>query len=195
MAPLPVLPLSGNAEADALLARDPLALLIGMLLDQQVPMERAFFAPFELSRRLGGELDAARLARTDPEELAAIFASKPALHRFPAAMAQRVQALCSHIVARYGGDAAAVWNDAPDGATLLERVRALPGFGDEKARIFVALLGKRLGVRPPGWEAAAGRFGEPGVYASVADIDGPEALERVREHKRALKVAAKSLRR
>jgi uncharacterized HhH-GPD family protein len=193
--PAPVLPLSGDAEADALLARDPLALLLGMLLDQQIPMERAFSAPLALSRRLGRDLDADYLARMDPEELAAVFASKPALHRFPAAMARRVQALCEHLVARYGGDAGAVWRDAPDGSTLLERVRALPGFGDEKARILVALLGKRFGVRPPGWEAAAGRFGEPGAYASVADIDGPEALERVREHKRALKAAAKSLRR
>ncbi|HWC09602.1 MAG TPA: HhH-GPD-type base excision DNA repair protein [Acidimicrobiales bacterium] len=184
------LPLTGDPEADALLADDPLALLIGMLLDQQVPMEKAFRGPYDLRERLGGRLDAADIAAADPDELAAAFARRPALHRFPGSMAARTQDLCRHLVEHHGGRAEAVWADAPDGRDLLARVRALPGFGEQKARIFVALLAKRLGVTPPGWEEAAGSYGRPGWF-SVADVDGPEALARVREHKRAVKAEAK----
>jgi uncharacterized HhH-GPD family protein len=186
----PALPFTGDPAADELLASEPLALLLGMLLDQQVPMERAFHSPFDLKQRLGGSLDAATVAQADPEELAAAFAAPPAHHRFPGSMAARAQALCQLLVERYGGDAAAVWDSAVDGEELLANLRELPGFGEQKARIFVALLAKRLGVRPPGWQEAAGVYGGEG-YRSVADIDGPDALLRVREHKRAMKAAAK----
>ena len=184
------LPLTGDDAADALLVEDPLALLIGMLLDQQVPMEKAFRGPYDLKERLGGRLDAADVAAADPEELAAVFARRPALHRFPGSMAARTQDLCRHLVDRYGGRAEAVWTEATDGGDLFARVRALPGFGEQKARIFVALLAKRLGVTPPGWEGAAGPYGRRGWF-SVADVDGPDALARVREHKRAMKAEAK----
>ena len=185
------LPLTGDPEADALLVDDPLALLIGMLLDQQVPMEKAFRGPYDLKERLGGHLDAAEIAAADPDELAAAFAQRPALHRFPGSMAARTQDLCRHLVEHYGGRAEAVWTGAEDGQDLFGRVRALPGFGEQKARIFVALLAKRMGVRPPGWEDVAGPYGRPGWF-SAADIDGPDALVRVREYKRASKAAAKA---
>ncbi|MCU1490159.1 MAG: hypothetical protein JWM85_1564 [Acidimicrobiaceae bacterium] len=185
--------LAGEQAADQLLENDPFALLIGMVLDQQVPLERAFSAPLALRERLGGELSVRGVAAIDPEQLAAAFSAKPALHRFPGAMAERVQRLAQLLEERFDGDAAAVWTSASDGTELLANVRSLPGFGEQKARIFVALLGKRLGVRPSGWERAAGSFGEPGSFASVADIDSPEALARVREHKRQMKLAAKAL--
>jgi uncharacterized HhH-GPD family protein len=185
--------LTGDPAADRLLEDDPFALLVGMVLDQQVPMERAFSAPKELRERLGGRLDAGQVAAMAPDDLAAAFSAKPALHRFPAAMAERVQAVAKLLVERYGGDAAAVWTTAADGAELLANLRSLPGFGEQKAKIFLALLGKRLGVRPPGWERAAGPYGEKGSFVSVADIDGVEALNRVREHKRQMKAAAKSV--
>lgn len=183
----------GDAEADALLETDAFALLIGMLLDQQVPMERAFSAPLALRARLGGTLDVATVLATDPERLRQAFAQKPALHRFPAAMADRTASLARVIEDRFGGDPAAVWTGAADGADLLRRVRQLPGFGEQKARIFIALLGKRLGITVPGWERAAGAFGEPGVFRSVADIDSPDALQRVRAHKADVKAATKQL--
>jgi uncharacterized HhH-GPD family protein len=186
------LPLSGDPVADRLLEKDPLALLIGMVLDQQIPLERAFRSPLELQERMGGKLDVAEIAGTDPDELTRLFAQPPALHRFPGSMAKRVQELCAHVLERYGGDPARVWKDAEDGRQLLANVRALPGFGDQKARIFMALLGKRLGVRPEGWAEAAGAYGEAGTFLSVADIDGPEALARVREHKREMKARAKA---
>jgi uncharacterized HhH-GPD family protein len=185
------LALSQDAEADKLISEDPLALLIGMVLDQQIPLERAFKAPFDLRQRLGRDLDAAELAAMDPDRLSGIFGIRPALHRFPSANAKRVQALCQLVVDEYGGNAAAIWETAPDGATLLKRVRALPGFGEQKARIFIGLLGKQLGVRPPGWETAAGRFGQPGTYLSVADIVDTASLGRVRAYKAELKAAAK----
>jgi uncharacterized HhH-GPD family protein len=184
--------LSQNPEADRLLSEDPLALLIGMVLDQQVPLERAFSSPLDLKNRLGGRLDAEEIAGMDPDKLAEVFMARPALHRFPAANAKRVQELCRIIVGEYGGRAAGVWEDAADGADLLRRVRALPGFGEQKARIFVGLLGKQLGVQPPGWEDAAGRFGAPDTYFSVADIVDAESLTRVRAYKAQLKAAAKS---
>ncbi len=184
--------LSGDPEADALLTEDPLALLIGMVLDQQVPLEKAFRSPFDLRQRLGGVLDAATVAAIDPEELAALFSTRPALHRFPKSMAARVQELCARIVDSYGGDAAAVWTIAATGQELFDNVKALPGFGDQKARIFVALLGKQLDVRPPGWEKAAGPFGEKGSFRSVADIRSPETLAKVRRYKQDMKARAKA---
>ena len=184
--------LTGDKEADALLSKDPLALLIGMVLDQQIPLERAFWAPAELARRLGKPLDAAEIAAADPEEFAELFKARPALHRFPGAMAGRVQAVCAIVADEYGGKAAALWGKVPDGTTLIERLTALPGFGKQKARIFAALLGKQLGVQPEGWRAATSPFGEPGSYVSVADITGPESLAKVRAYKQSLKAKAKS---
>jgi uncharacterized HhH-GPD family protein len=184
--------LSGDEAADQLLSTDPLALLVGMVLDQQIPLERAFKSPFDLQQRLGGRLDAGRLASMDPEELAAVFSETPALHRFPKSMAGRVQDLCTLIVDSYGGDAAGIWTSAATGQELLANVKALPGFGEQKARIFIALLGKQLGVRPPGWEKVASPFGETGSFRSVADIDSPEALTKVRQYKQQMKAKAKA---
>jgi uncharacterized HhH-GPD family protein len=179
-------------EANELLSRNALALLIAMLLDQQVPLERAFSAPRDLVRRLGHEPTAEELADFDPEALAAVFSERPALHRFPKAMAARTQVLAQLVVAEYGGDAAALWTTASSGAELLERVSALPGFGEVKAKIFVALLGKQLGVRPAGWREAAGYFGDDDSYVSVADITDDESLGKVRSYKQSLKAAAKA---
>jgi len=179
-------------EANELLSRNALALLIAMLLDQQVPLERAFSAPRDLVRRLGHEPTADELAEFDPEGLAAVFSERPALHRFPKAMAARTQELARLIVADYDGDAASLWTTASSGAELLKRVSALPGFGEAKARIFVALLGKQLGVRPTGWREAAGPVGDEGSYLSVADIVDGESLGKVRSYKQALKAAAKA---
>ena len=187
-AEVPDLHLTGDPEADALLSRHPLALLTGMLLDQQIPMEKAFRGPYVLAERLG-DLDAARLA--EHPDLAAVMATPPAVHRFPGSMAGRVQALCRTLVESYGGDAERVWADAADGAELLRRLRGLPGFGEQKARVFVALLGKQYGVQPPGWREAAGPYGEDGVLRSVADVTGRESLQAVRAYKQAVKRAAR----
>ena len=184
--------LSGDPEADAFLSEDPLALLIGMVLDQQVPLERAFSSPRDLRDRLGGQLDAGAIAAIDPAELAEVFSQRPALHRFPASNAGRVQQLCQIIVSDYDRDAARVWEGASSGTELLRRVRALPGFGDQKAKIFVALLGKQLGVRPAGWQEVSKPFGDKGTHYSVADITSKESLLRVRAHKAEIKAAAKS---
>jgi uncharacterized HhH-GPD family protein len=184
--------LSQDPDADRLLSDDPLALLIGMVLDQQVPLERAFAAPLLLSQRLGRPVDATYLAAMDPDALVEAFVARPALHRFPAANAKRVQQLSQLIVERYDGDPTGIWRDVPDGDELLRRIRELPGFGEQKARIFVGLLGKQLGVRPDGWEAAAGRFGLRGTYFSVADIVDQASLGRVRAYKQQLKAAAKA---
>ncbi len=162
-----------------------------MLLDQQVPMEWAFHAPYDLTQRLGGRLDCSQVAAMDEDELKSVFLAKPALHRYPASMAARTQDLCRQLVERYDGKAESVWKTAETGAELFARLRALPGFGEGKSRIFLALLAKRLGVKPPGWEDFAGDYARPG-YFSVADIDGPGALEKVREHKKAMKAAAKT---
>jgi uncharacterized HhH-GPD family protein len=189
---MPNLFLSGDPEADELLRRDPLALLCGMLLDQQIPMEKAFAGPWVLVERLGRDLDAADIADRDPVEFVALFARPPAIHRFPAAMAARVQQLCRVLVADYGGSAAAVWSAVEDGTELRRRLAALPGFGPQKAAIFLALLGKQLGVTPPGWQQAADGYGEPGTYRSVADITGPQSRDAVREAKRAAKAAKRS---
>jgi uncharacterized HhH-GPD family protein len=186
------LALAGDEVADTLLAEDPLALLIGMVLDQQIPLERAFKSPADLKERLGGTLDVGAVASMDPDELAAIFSVTPALHRFPGSMARRVQELCRVVIDNYGGDAAAVWTSAQDGTQLLANVKALPGFGEQKARIFVALLGKQFAVRPPGWQEASSPFGEPGSFRSVADIDSREALGKVRQYKQQMKADAKA---
>jgi uncharacterized HhH-GPD family protein len=186
------LALSGHPEADELLAKDPLALLIGMVLDQQVPLEWAFLGPFTLTQRLGHSLDAAALAAMDPDELTQAFAQRPALHRYPASMAKRVQELCRTLVDDYDGDAANVWRSAKSGDELRRRIEGLPGFGAQKSRIFVALLGKQLNVRPPGWIDAAGDYGQPGTYRSVADIVDPDSLARVRAYKQEKKAAAKA---
>jgi uncharacterized HhH-GPD family protein len=184
------MPITGNTDADQLLMSDPLALLIGMQLDQQVPMEWAFMGPYTLRNRLGGTLDAATIAAMAPEEVEARFREKPAMHRYPASMAKRTHALCQYLVEHYDGDAEAVWRTADSGAELKKRLRALPGYGEEKAKIFMAILAKRLGVRPPGWEAAAAPFSDT-TPRSVADVDSAESLERVREFKKAMKAKGK----
>jgi uncharacterized HhH-GPD family protein len=186
------LSLAQDAEADALLSRDPLALLIGMVLDQQIPLEWAFKGPLHMTQRLGRDLDAADIARRDPDELAKVFATPPAIHRFPGSMAGRVQQLCRVIADDYDGDAAAVWRGAKDGAELLKRIEALPGFGKQKAKIFVALLGKQLGVTAKGWREAAGEFGEAKAYRSIADIKDGKSLEKVRAYKKQMKADAKA---
>ncbi|WP_327709913.1 Fe-S cluster assembly protein HesB [Streptomyces sp. NBC_00464] len=180
-------------EADELLARSPLAALVGMLLDQQVPMEWAFSGPYALAQRMGGDdLDAHEIAAYDPEAFTELFTAKPALHRYPGSMAKRVQQLCQFLVAQYDGEASVVWTGATTGAELRRRLNALPGFGTQKAQIFLALLGKQFGVRPPGWQEAAGPYGEPGSHRSVADITGPESLAEVRAFKQEAKQAAKA---
>jgi uncharacterized HhH-GPD family protein len=179
--------ITGDPAADALLNTDGLALLIGMLLDQQVPMEWAFHGPASLKARLGW-LDAERLAAMTPDEVVAVFCAKPALHRYPAVMARRTHDLAVHVVEHYGGDATRIWRDADSGAELFARVRALPGYGQEKAQIFVAILAKRMGVAPPGWQEVAGVFADD-EPRSVADIDSPATLAKVREWKKAMKAA------
>ena len=189
----PDIHLAQRPEADALLGRSPLAALVGMLLDQQVPMEWAFKGPRTIADRLGAnDLDAHEIAAQEPEAFAALLSEKPAVHRFPGSMAQRVQQLCQFLVEEYGGDAEAVWADAATGKELLARLQALPGFGKQKAQIFLALLGKQYGVRPTGWREAAGPYGEQGSYRSAADITGPESLAKVRAHKQEMKAAAKA---
>ncbi len=187
----PDLHLSQHPPADALLSRSAFALLLGMLLDQQFPMEKAFAGPHLLAERLGtARLDPASLATVDPQELAVAMAGPPAVHRYHGSMAGRVQALAAHVVQEYDGDATRIWGAAEDGADLLARLKRLPGFGDQKARIFLALLAKQLGVRPRGWQEAAGDYALPG-HRSVADVLDAESLQRVREHKRAAKAAAR----
>ncbi|MFI1567535.1 HhH-GPD-type base excision DNA repair protein [Streptomyces sp. NPDC020490] len=185
--------LAQDPEADALLGRSPLAALVGMLLDQQVPMEWAFKGPRTIADRLGADdLDAHDIAVQDPEAFAALLAEKPAVHRYPGSMAKRVQELCQYLAEHYDGNAELVWKGVSDGRELLRRLQDLPGFGRQKAQIFLALLGKQLGVRPEGWQEAAGAYGEPGSFRSVADITGPESLAKVRAHKQEMKAAAKA---
>jgi uncharacterized HhH-GPD family protein len=179
--------ITGDADTDALLNRNGTALLIGMLLDQQVPMEWAFAGPATLHTRLG-HLDASRIAAMDVEQFVAVCCAKPAIHRFPAAMGRRIHELCSVLDGDYGGDGANVWAGVTSGEQLYRRLRDLPGYGDEKSRIFVAILGKSQGVEPDGWSDAAGKFGDD-VPRSVADVTGPETLAEVREWKRAQKAA------
>lgn len=183
--------MTGDPDADRLLDTDPFALLVGMLLDQQVPMETAFAGPARIAARMGG-LDPARVADADPEEFAALCATPPAVHRFPGSMAGRIQAVARAVVDDHGGDVTRLWTEGdPDGAEVLRRLRALPGFGDAKARIFLALLGKQRGVRPPGWREAAGEYGDD-VPRSIADVTDAASLARVRETKRAAKAAARA---
>jgi uncharacterized HhH-GPD family protein len=180
-----------DAAANELLSTNPLALLIGMTLDQQDKLEKAFNSPYVLAQRLGHVPTAEELASFDTDELVAIFAKPPALHRFPKSMAGRVQEVCRALVDRYDGDAANLWQDADSGAELVKRVASLPGFGKQKSQIFTALLGKQFGVRPPGWREAAGHYGEEGSFRSVADIVDGASLERVRTYKKEMKGAAK----
>ena len=183
--------ITGDTAADALLSDDPLARLIGMLLDQQIPMETAFIGPAKLKDRLG-RLDAAEIAAHDADKLVEVFKLSPAVHRFPGSMAGRVQALCEAVASEWGGEASAIWTRGnPDGAEVLARLKALPGFGEQKAKIFVALLGKQYGFTGAGWREAAGDYGNAGEWRSVADIVDPESLTKVREFKRAAKAAAK----
>ncbi|MFD5252917.1 HhH-GPD-type base excision DNA repair protein [Streptomyces bobili] len=185
--------LAQDPEADELLGRSPLAALVGMLLDQQVPMEWAFKGPRTIADRLGADdLDAHDIAARDPEAFTALLSEKPAVHRYPGSMAKRIQQLCQYLVEHYDGEASAVWDGVPTGTELLGRLEELPGFGKQKAQIFLALLGKQLGVRPQGWREAAGAYGEAKSFRSVADITGPESLVKVRAHKQEMKAAAKA---
>lgn len=190
---MPTLFLSGDEHADRLISDDPLALLIGMVLDQQITIEHAFRGPATLVERLGLDvpIDAGKVASASPERLAEAFSRRPAIHRYPAAMAARVQDLCRIVAEEHDGDAASIWKGARDGWELRRRIERLPGFGERKARIFVALCGKQLGVRPRGWQEASDPFGEPGAFLSVADIVDATSLEEVRRRKREAKRAAK----
>ncbi|MFD8132203.1 HhH-GPD-type base excision DNA repair protein [Streptomyces mirabilis] len=182
-----------DPEADALLSGSPLAALTGMLLDQQVPMEWAFKGPRTIALRMGADdLDAHEIAAYDPEKFAALLTAKPAVHRYPGSMAKRIQQLCQYLVEHYDGDAAKIWEGVKSGEELLRRLKELPGFGAQKAQIFLALLGKQFGVRPKGWREAAGAYGEPDSFRSVADITGPESLAKVRAHKQEMKAQAKA---
>lgn len=185
------IPITGDPDADQLLVDEPLALLIGMLLDQQVAMELAFKGPYRLRERLGTELDAASIASMDPDVLETVFKEKPALHRFPGSMAKRTQALCQMVVDDYDGDPAQPWLGAADGADALRRLQALPGYGAEKSKIFLAILGKRLGQAPEGWEAAAEPFSDD-EPRSVADVADQDSLLAVRNWKKAMKAKGKS---
>jgi uncharacterized HhH-GPD family protein len=183
--------LATTDEANELLRREPLAVLIGMLLDQQIPMEKAFTSPAVLKERMGGTLDAKAIAEADPAELEELFRRPPALHRFPAAMAKRVQSLARILVEEFDGRAENVWTGAESGAELARRVGRLPGFGEQKAKIFVALLGKQFDIRPPGWREAAGDYGSEGATRSVADVVDADSLQKVRAFKKQMKAAAK----
>jgi uncharacterized HhH-GPD family protein len=186
--PLPGIHITGDAHADQVLTDDPFALLVGMLLDQQYPMEHAFRGPAKILDRFG-TLEPATIAAADPEEFATMAATPPAIHRYGRSMAGRVQALSAIVVDTYGGRAERLWTEASSGADLLARVMALPGFGKQKAQIFVALLAKQLGVRPEGWEQAVGDYAEDG-YRSVADVTDAASLQKVRDYKKAKKAAA-----
>jgi uncharacterized HhH-GPD family protein len=176
---------TGDEAADRYLVAQPLALLIGFVLDQQITVQKAFSGPLDLQRRLGG-LDATAIAAMDPGELDAVFRQRPAIHRFPGNMARRVQELCAAIATTYGGDASRVWTEARDGADLERRLLALPGIGEMKAKTIIAVLGKRLGVRPPGWEAVAPD------HPTLGDVDSPEALATYQAGKRAHKAAVRA---
>ncbi|HJT95025.1 MAG TPA: HhH-GPD-type base excision DNA repair protein [Mycobacterium sp.] len=189
---MPTLQLVQDPEADALLESNPFALLVGMLLDQQYPMEAAFAGPKKIADRIGG-VDAREIADYDPEKFAALCSKTPAVHRFPGSMAKRIQALAQIVVDDYDGNAAALWTAGdPDGPEVLRRIKGLPGFGEQKAKIFLALLGKQYGVTPKGWREAAGDYGTAGSFMSVADVVDPGSLEKVRSFKKQAKAAAKA---
>jgi uncharacterized HhH-GPD family protein len=188
--PAPTLPVTGDPEADRLLVEDPLALLLGMLLDQQVPMEWAFTGPKTLQARLG-HLDASKIAAMDREAFVDVCREKPAIHRFPKSMGEWIHAVCAHLVEHHDGDAAQLWTGVADADELRKRLREVPGYGEEKTKIFIAILAKRFGVRPEGWEAVAAPFSDD-VPRSVADIDSTEALHEVRQWKKAQKAKGKS---
>jgi uncharacterized HhH-GPD family protein len=185
--------LTGDPAADQLLTDDDNALLIGMILDQQVPMEKAFSGPLVIAQRMGGELDVAAIAAMREEEFVALCSRPPAIHRFPAAMAKRIRQLCQVLTEEYDGQAGNVWRDARSGAEMKKALLSLPGFGEDKAAIFTAALGKRRQITPPGWRDAAGAYGEEDSYRSVADIVDADSLARVRETKRAVKAAKKAV--
>ena len=185
------LQIAQDARADQVLSESPFALLCGMLLDQQFPMERAFAGPAKVLERFGS-LEPAEIAAADPEQFAALCAEPPAVHRFPGSMAARIQALAAHVEAEYDGRTERLWTEAADGRELMRRLQALPGFGKQKAQIFVALLAKQLGVRPDGWEQVAGDYAEPGSYRSVADVVDATSLEKVRSFKKEAKRAARA---
>jgi uncharacterized HhH-GPD family protein len=188
---VPKLQLAQDPAADALLSDNPFALLAGMVLDQQIPLEVAFAGPKKIADRMGG-FDAAAIADYDPDKFAALCSERPAVHRFPGSMAKRIQAVAQIIVDDYDGDAAALWTAGnPDGPELLRRLKELPGFGEQKARIFLALLGKQYSVTPKGWRTAAGDYGKAGTHLSVADIADARSLERVRSYKKQIKAAQK----
>jgi uncharacterized HhH-GPD family protein len=193
MAGMPhALHLAGDAEADKLLSEDPFALLTGMLLDQQIAMEIAFIGPKKIADRMGG-FSVSKIAEADLDEFVELCVTKPAIHRYGGSMGRRVHALAQYIVETYDGRTEAIWTKGkPDGKEVLKRLKALPGYGDQKARIFLALLGKQLGVRPAGWREAAGAYGDEGSRRSIADVTGPDSLQEVRSFKKAAKAAAKS---
>ncbi|MDT5069256.1 MAG: hypothetical protein QOK02_5411 [Mycobacterium sp.] len=181
-----------DPAADELLESNPFALLVGMMLDQQIPMEVAFAGPKKIADRMGG-LDATQIAEYDPEKFIALCSERPAVHRFPGSMGTRLQTMAQAIVDDYDGNAAALWTAGdPDGREVLRRLKALPGFGEQKAKIFLALLGKQYGVTPAGWREAAGDYGKAGTYMSVADVVDGGSLEKVRSYKKAAKAAAKA---
>jgi len=182
------LQIAQDPDADRVLSESPFALLVGMMLDQQFPMERAFAGPAKILERFGS-IDPAAIASADPDEFKALCSTPPAIHRFPGSMAERVQTLARQVVEEYDGDASRLWDEAGTGKELMKRLTSLPGFGKQKAQIFVALLGKQLGVRPEGWEAAAGAYAEPGAFRSVADVVDGESLDKVRAFKKELKAA------
>jgi len=184
--------LTGDPEADQLLTDDDNALLIGMVLDQQVPMEKAFSGPLVIAQRMGGSLDVAKIAAMSEDEFVALCAQRPAIHRFPAAMGKRIYQVCRVLTDRYDGQAANLWNQARSGEEVKSHLAGLPGFGADKAAIFTAVLGKQRGVTPEGWRTAAGSYGESGTYRSVADIVDDESLQKVRETKRSVKAAKKA---
>jgi uncharacterized HhH-GPD family protein len=182
--------ITGDPAADEVLTDDPFALLLGMLLDQQYRMEDAFKGPHKLLTRLG-TLEPAVIAAMDPEEFKALASRPPAIHRFPGSMAAKVQALAGIVESEYAGDVTRLWSEAGSGQELLRRLQRLPGFGRQKAQIFVALLAKQLGVRPDGWEAAAGTYAEPG-HRSVADVVDADSLQKVRAYKQEKKAEARA---
>jgi uncharacterized HhH-GPD family protein len=183
--------LTGDPEADALLSSDDNALLIGMVLDQQVPMEKAFSGPLVIAQRMGGQLDVTQIAAMSEEEFIDLCSQRPAIHRFPAAMAKRIRQVCQVLTEDYDGQATNLWKDARSGAEVKANLGRLPGFGPDKAAIFTAVLGKRRGITPEGWRTAAGYYGEPDTFRSVADIVDSDSLQKVRETKKDVKAAKK----